>query len=314
MIHVEGYEDELTLADTPDGSNATLERMQEIAFRAHLAKIDALVNLADTYGVKLSLEPTSTFVTVHNRLGLSTLLDYVSRGHSIAPHFDLMQAPDSAAAVALMNDARAGLASAGLSPPAYASGICQSYDWVSALSTAGFSGAVAMVGYCLKSYSSAAAVPAIPAFYRDVYRSCTAPSDCHMVVPYRLHNQVHPWMAADGSNWLTPATSGIILVPNSGSPDCAAEADAAPAGSSFTTCTLDSDDVRVIQKQILRVYAMRAPGTLTTYALVYSLGTPIEGTGLSALESLFAQIQIWQTAGKVAWKTVPQVLNLQKNL
>ncbi len=193
---------------------------------------------------------------------------------------------------------RAAIASLGVTVR-HVSNICSTVDWVKAVQSANFEAVTGVVEYCLKS---------LPAASQGTAANCDAPNNCHTAYPKETAQSISSWFASSGSNWTTPASSGLLILPTSGSVPCSAEEAAGQV--SPTQCKYGTDDVTATLAQLDVAIASRQPGKVHSHILVASFGqTP----NAQVIESLFQQIKSkYIDTGKAKWIKVPDLIDLRK--
>ncbi len=182
----------------------------------------------------------------------------------------------------------------------HVSNICSAVDWVKAVEATNFEAVTGVVEYCLKS---------LPAASQGTAASCDAPNNCHTPYPKDTTKSISSWFAESGSNWTTPASSGLLILPTSGAVPCSAEE--AGGAVSPTQCKYGTDDVTATLAQIDIAVASRQPGKVHSHILVASFGqTP----NAQMIESLLQQIKSkYVDTGKAKWIKIPDLIDLRKS-
>ncbi len=180
----------------------------------------------------------------------------------------------------------------------HVSNICSTVDWVNAARGSGYEAVTGVVDFCLKSLSNPPS---------DV-ASCTSPDKCHGAYPKTTEEQMTPWYGESGSNWTTPASSGLLILPTAGAVPCAAEE--AGGAISPTQCKYGDDDVTAVLAEMDVAVAARKPGKAHTFVLVASFGQTPNAT---ILENFLKQIKTkYIDTGKGKWVGIPAMIDAVK--
>jgi len=170
---------------------------------------------------------------------------------------------------------------------------------VSAVVDAGYSFVTGGVTWCLM---------ALP--YEKIpsqYLSCSNPSDCHEPYPTSLEDRLHPWTIKKGAPWTENHDDGELVYIPSAIEDLPyiAEKEVDPSYSGKPT--FDSDDVDQFIEKLEAALKVLDPDQPNFAYTGWSFGTKMPDS--FAYEWLDA-LQPYIDAGKVQWKTIPQMYDI----
>jgi hypothetical protein len=255
----------------------------------------------EKYGLRLTFEASPEFVQACARWGDNVLAEMAGRGHGVGVHADLGAEPGltqqqfAEELTAMKGDIEAlGV------EVRHVSGVCSSLDWVAAARDAGFEFVTGTVEYALKS------IPAdrLPAEYQGI-SSVSTPSEAHGNVPYDLADRLHPWRMASGASWLWDDTAGeVVIIPGDGGTCITRMADTAGGASAGRGAVFDSQDIAAFTAQLDRALECSTPGELNVYYVGWSIGAQARP---EAVEEWAQAIKTYVDAGKVQWKTLPEM-------
>ena len=282
MIHLEGWDD----------------GRQRERFTMHAEAVRRYASLFETYGARMTFE-SKEFTDGCIAWGDNVLKEMEERGHGTGVHADIGGEKDMQCGefTPLLRERKQTLESLGVQVR-HASGIVSACDWVAAAADAGFLFTSGTVAYALMSLP----VELRPAGFAD----CPSPSQCHQPYPFDLAGRMHPWRMDGGSDWIYPAPDGrLVILPSGGSLTCAAE-EAGLVGS-YTKCEFTSEDIDAVIAELEQVLTLAEPGKINTYYLSWSIGKELDD---SLLEDYLRRVKPLVDAGRVQWKTLPQMYDL----
>ena len=240
-------------------------------------------NLANSYAMPFTWE-TANLIAPSANFEPNILVQLYQRGDGIGVHADLggkSNAPGGQKKFTRdMKKMRLDMEAMGI-PISHVSGICSTMDWVTAALDAGYEATTGTVEYCLKSLPLDEQSAAI--------RACESPATCHDAFPGEIPDLLHPYRAADGSTWTTPANEGLILFHAAGDIPCTA-----------TGC-----DIQMIEEAL----AAREPGIFHSLFFIHSFGSPMDE---EILRTFYESIQPYIESGDIVWQTMPQLLETYK--
>jgi hypothetical protein len=287
-VHLEGY----PLGNSQTGYN------QEV-YERYSERILAYSDLANEYDMPITWE-TSNLIGPSATFEPNVLKELYKRGDGVGIHADLGGNPrlsgDQEAFTSQLRQLRADMEAMGI-PVVHASGICSELDWVTAARQVGIQATSGIVNYCLRSLPGEQQPPDIQA--------CEGPGDgmCHDPYPGEFPAALHPWRAADGSSWTTPADNGLLIVPTVGTIHGLHEAKL--ASGSHTHNDMTEEDVDVALELIEDALAARAPGQINAFFFVWSFGQAIDE---QLLHGFFEGLQEYVDRGDIVWQTVPELI------
>lgn len=253
---------------------------------------DAYLPLLVAHGAKFTWQLRGELTLKIVERGDTILDDLVAAGQGLGVHADKgFPAPASQAVfVAQLTALRDQLLAV---QPGFrnVSGICSESDWVSAAADAGFAFASGSVGYCAMSLPLADRPPE--------YSACESPAACHGTLPEAVEERIHPWRAVDGSNWLTDAPAGrLVMLAASVGLTCAAENE---GGSSETGCMHAADDLAPYFADLDAAVAVRDAARVNLYYSGWSYGGPLN---LAVTEEWLTRLDAYVADGRVEWATM----------
>ncbi len=236
-------------------------------------------DLANSYGMPFTWE-TANLIAPSANFEPNILWQLYQRGDGIGIHADLGGKPNAPGGQTKftrdMERLRLEMEAMGI-PISHVSGICSTMDWVTAALDAGYEAATGTVDYCLKSLPLDQQTTAI--------RACESPATCHDAYPGEIPDLLHPYRAADGSTWTTPAAEGLLLIHAAGD----------------IPCTAAGCDMQLIEDAL----AAREPGVFHSLFFIHSFGSPMDE---ETLISFYKSIQPYIESGDIVWGTMPQVV------
>ncbi len=279
MVHLEGWS---------DGQNQT-------RFTQHAALLREYADLFEKYGARLTLE-SKEFTEGNLKWGDNVLLEMEQRGHGIGVHADVGGQPnyDCNRFAADLRAKKTQLESLGVTVR-HVSGVVSRCDWVTAAADAGYDFVTGIVAYGLMS---------MPMSQRpDPYKNCPNPMTCHQPFPTDIADRLHPWRMNSGADWTTPTPNGrLVILPASGGLNCLAEE--AASAEILSRCPFTQEDLSTFTQQLEEALAYSTPDQINIYYVGWSFGTTLD-KGL--LEAWLQSIQPYVAAGRVEWKTLPQM-------
>ncbi len=287
-VHLEGY---------PLGNNKI--GYNEEVYARYSERILAYSDLANRYDMPITWE-TANLIGPSETFEPNVLLELYQRGDGVGVHADLGgnddRAVDEDAFTFELRKLRAQMEDMGI-PVVHASGICSELDWVTGARKAGFQATSGAVNYCLR---------ALPVDQQpEVVRTCAGPGDgaCHDPYPGEFPAALHPWRAADGSSWTTPADEGLLIVPTVGTIHGIYEAKT--GSDSHTHNQMTREDVEVARQVIEEGLAARSRDQLNAFFFVWSFGQAIDE---ALLHAFFSGVQPYVERGDVVWQTLPELI------
>ncbi|MBS1249209.1 MAG: hypothetical protein MAG431_00784 [Chloroflexi bacterium] len=257
---------------------------EQQVYERYVQNILAYSDLANSYDMPFTWE-TSNLIDPSAALEPNVLLELYQRGDGIGVHADLgEQTPYPGGEAQFTKDLRIlrhRMEDLGI-PVTHASGVCSTSDWVTAALDAGFEAVTGTVDYCLKS---------LPLDQQSAeIQECKGPALCHDPYPGQIPEMLHPWRAADGSSWTTPAEEGLLVFSTAGALPCSAGSGSQPQ------C-----DLQIIEEAL----AARQPGEFHSFFFVWSYGSPLEE---ELLRNFYEGLQPYIESGDVVWKTMPELI------
>jgi hypothetical protein len=281
MVHLEGWDDARSKG----------------SFERHADLIRRYAGLFEEYGARLTLE-SKEFTDGCIAWDENVLKEMEDRGHGIGVHADVggEKNMDCGQFTPLLSGRKAALESLGVRVR-HASGIVSTCDWVAAAADAGFEFATGTVAYALNS---------LRADLKPEGFQCDTPAACHQAYPFDLAGRMHPWRMNSGLDWILPSEDGrLVILPSGGGLTCAAEESG--SSDSFTKCDFTASDVDAVIAELEQVLALLAPGKINTYYVSWSLGKELDD---SVLEAFLDRVKPYVDAGRVQWKTLPEMYDL----
>jgi hypothetical protein len=279
MVHLEGWDDD----------------KNQDRFAAHAAQIRSTADLFEKYGAKLTFESKEVTDGIV-RWGDNVLLEMEQRGHGIGVHADLGGSlQDNCAELAPgLRAERLQLESLGVRVR-HVSGNNSHCDWVAATIEAGYSFTTGIVAYGVMSMPEANRPPE--------YRNCRTPAACHDVFPPELEDRLHPWRPASGSDWLRHDPNGkLVILASDGGLACAQE-ETTPQEEQG--CTFDQADIPALTQVLDDALALSSPDQVNILYFAWSMGSPLDP---ELLEEWLVAVAPYVQAGRVQWKTLPEML------
>jgi len=257
-------------------------------------------DLFDQNGAKITFETADTVDAIIAADGRHNfLVELQDRGHSVGVHADIggRSGWTQSEFEDTLTEMRQKQLDLGINAR-HVSGICSYVDWVSAAINTGFEGTTSGVAFCYQSME--------PEDIPEEYRDCDNPAACHQFVPEELIGRIHPWRAADGSNWIEHDPDGeLVLVPSSGTLNCFEENrinDASNTGCGFTPT-----DIAMFTDEIDLALELVRPDRVNTFYVVWSLGGQLD---IGLLETWLQEVNEYVESGQIAWKTIPEMIDL----
>ena len=287
-VHLEGY----PLGNSQTGYNREV-------YARYSERILTYSSLAREYDMPLTWE-TANLIGPSATFEPNVLKELYERGDGVGIHADLGGDPDLSsdqrAFSFQLRRLKAEMEEMGI-PVVHASGICSELDWVTVARRAGFEATSGAVNYCLRSLP----LDRQPADVRD----CEGPGDgiCHDPYPGQLPEAMHPWRAADGSDWTTPADEGLLIVPTLGTIHGLSEA--VSSSGSHTHNEMTEDDIDVALQLIKDALAARDARQVNAFFFVWSFGQAVEE---QLLRDFFSELQPYVASGDVIWQTMPELI------
>lgn len=212
------------------------------------------------------------------------------RGDGVGIHADLGGNPKAGLTDAQfaeqLTDMRLDMEKLGLKTQ-IVSGICSHLNWVKAARDAGFAAATGTVTYCLKSLPT----DQQPAFAQ----ACNNPAECHDPYPLEPTDRIHTWRANDGSDWTSPANSGLLIVPTIASLNCEDD----PGTCAFTQADVDS-----ARAAIEAALAAKDPTQVNIAKFIWSFGRQLDK---QVLDDWMDMVDEYVKDGRVAFKTIDEI-------
>jgi hypothetical protein len=272
-VHLEGWK----LGNEKLGYNLT-------AYEKYTENILNYSAMANAYEMPFTWE-TANLIEPSAALETNVLLELYQRGDGVGIHADLGgKTPYPGGEAKFTQDLkkyRQQMENIGILVK-HASGVCSTLDWVTAALDAGYIAVTGTVEYCLKS---------LPDYKQDEeILACGGPALCHDPYPGELPDMLHPWQAADGHSWTTPAEEGLIIFGTAGSLPCSTEPGSSPK------C-----DLQIIEDAL----AARQPGKFHSLFFVWSYGSALEE---EVLKTFYEGLQPYLESGEVVWKTMPELI------
>ncbi|MBU1671576.1 MAG: hypothetical protein KKF41_00345 [Actinobacteria bacterium] len=286
IVHLEGYRN---------------EARNQAVFAEHATMVRGYADIFERYGLRLTLEASPEFVEGCARWGDNVLAEMAGRGHGIGVHADLGAEPvlSQERFVEGLTEMNRDIEALGVQVR-HVSGVCSSLDWVAAARGAGFEFVTGTVEYALKS------IPAdrLPAEYRYI-AGLNTPSQAHGNVPADLADRLHPWRMVSGDSWLWDDPAGeVVILPGDGGTCITRMAEDAGAKASGGKAIFDSQDVAAFTAQLDRALECCTPEALNVYYVGWSIGAKAR---TEAVEEWAQAMKTYVDAGKVQWKTLPQM-------
>lgn len=280
MVHLEGWN---------DGVN-------QQRFKEHTRLIREYASLFEAYGARLTWESKEVTDGIL-KWGDNVLLEMQQRGHGIGLHADLGGSLqyDCARLQPELLAMKQKLQGLGVIVR-HTSGVSSHCDWVNAAAETGFQFVTGMVAYGLKSLP----LDQQPA---DI-RICRDPSSCHDPYPFTLEERLHPWRANSGSDWTKNNPNGrVVILPENGGLSHKYE-DSIGQKKVGNADEFNEADIDAYFIELEKALALADPRKVNTYYMSWSLGSTLDKT---LLEKWLQRIQPYVNAGKVQWKTLPEM-------
>jgi len=289
MVHLEGWND---------------EGKQDI-FKRHAEYVRDYASLFEKYGAKLTLESSPEFTTGCIKWKDNVLKEMSDRGHGIGVHADVGAKTESYGDfVSQISQMKKELESLNITVR-HTSGICSPLDWVNAAVDAGYKFVTGTIGYCAMS---------LPESERpSQYKNCSNPVVCHGVMPLDLKDRIHPWRAESGKNWIYDNKNGklVILTESGGLIDMAEEGEGKIATKSSRRSNKNKakeeftkEDITAYISELEKAIDLAESGKVNIFYVSWSLGSALDK---STLEEWLKAIKPYVDAGKVQWKTLPEM-------
>ncbi len=278
MVHLEGWKD---------------EAQNEERFNQHVSLMREYASLFETYGAKLTWESKEVTEGVI-QWGDNVLKEMEERGHGIGVHADTggQRNYDCSQFNQDLFVKKKQLESLGVTVR-HASGVVSHCDWVAAMLDAGYEFTTGMVAYGVMS---------LPEEMRpQEYRDCPNPSSCHDVYPEALEERIHPWRMNSGLDWIEHDPAGkLVMLPASNGLACFDEA----RNNSGCDQDFSQADIDLFFQELDQAIAIIDPGQVNMYYVGWSLGKALDK---DLMEAWLQRIQPYVAAGKVEWKTLPEM-------
>ncbi|MCX6026487.1 MAG: hypothetical protein NTY23_09550 [Chloroflexi bacterium] len=279
MVHLEGWGDDKS----------------ENRFGAHTVQIRDAASLFEKYGARLTFESKEVTEGVL-RWGDNVLLEMEQRGHGVGVHADLggSLSDDCARLAPELRAEREQLESLGVRVR-HVSGNNSHCDWIAATIDAGYSFTTGVVAYGVMSMPAANRPPE--------FRNCKSPAACHDVFPPELEDRLHPWRPASGSDWLTHDPNGKLVILASGQGIACAQEETA-GQDTRNGCLFEHADVEAMMDVLDQALELSAPDQVNILYFSWSLGSPLDPL---VLEQWLKAVEPYVKAGRVQWKTLPEM-------
>lgn len=265
-------------------------------FQDYAAQLRTYATLFEKYGARMTLEAHATHLDAIEKFGDNFMTEMEARGHASGVHADSGFPEEDYTQDSFVNDLVVKKAQAerlGLTVR-HISGICSALDWVGAAIAAGFSFTTGNVAYCAMSLDKDLQPPE--------YSDCPSPGACHEQFPRAAPHQ--PWRPRRAARWLEDDEAGpIVLLPAGWIIDFAHE-EADDLGLKLKDGVFDQADIDVAAQTLDEAIAAAVPDRVNHYYFAWSFGKSLDPT---LLESWLKMIDERVKAGKLVWKTLPQV-------
>ena len=287
MVHLEGWDEEV---------------VNEEVFKKHADVARKFASVIEKYGAKATFEASPEFIEACKRWNDNVLRELFERGHGLGVHADLGGAVEKegltqesfASKLAEMKRAIESLTGIKIR---HVSGICSTLDWVRAAADAGYEFTTGTVAYCVMS---------MPENERPAeFRNCPSPAACHDTFPVNQKDRMHPWRTSTGRNWLEVNPNGrLVILPASGVLKGMKEEMEGKLGvggeDKFT-----EEDIDTYIDLLEEALSYAEADKVNIFYLGWSIGSPNIKEDL--LEKWLDAIQPYVKAGKVEWKTLPEM-------
>jgi hypothetical protein len=278
MVHLEGWKDDINKEN----------------FERHAAAVRDYADLFEKYGAKLTLESKELTEGIY-KWGDNVLLEMQQRGHGIGVHADLggERNYDCSKFAADLRQRKERLEALGVTVQ-HVSGNTSHCDWVTASADA---------GYLFTSGQVAYSVMSMPIELRPAeYRNCKTPAACHQVFPTNLEDRIHPWRANSGTDWLTNDPNGRLVILSSS--EGIKQQDKGDQDQS-KEATFTEQDINAYIENLDKAIALSSKDQVNIFYVSWSLGGELDK---ALLETWLQRIQPYVDAGKVEWKTLPEMV------
>jgi len=287
MIHLEGWEE-------PDGS------VDEIKYYAWTDRAKELATVLEEYDAKGTFEAHHELVLASELYGDDTLNELYGRGHGIGVHADLggpgskFEGYTTEDMTSDMEEMRVDMERITGLDIRHVSGICSEVDWVQAALDAGYeftTGGVMMCGLSLDEKN-------IPAGYtrKDFLE------DYHGILPDSVEERLHPWRAATGTDWLTPAEEGLVILASDGVIEGMYEQYGGNSG--HMTDQFNQDDIDQFISSLEESISLSRSDRVNQMYVAVSIGN---GMDESVTRDWLEAIEPYVESGQVEWKTLPEI-------
>ncbi len=265
----------------------------EQAFRDQADELRRYGDQFSAHGAVMTLD-AKDLIGAMTRWDDPVLMDLQDQGHAIGIHADVGGKAGVSEEEFLYDlvRLREALSRQGVDA-VHVSGVCSELDWVSGARDAGFLAVTDTVEFCLKS------LDAPPPYIQE----CETPSDCHHPFPGRIAEQLGPWRAEDGGNWLDPADDGMMILPAAGNLTCLGEQ--LRGDSTEGACVFDEEDLEAFRYLLNASYEHAQPGRLNHLGIVWSYGQLLN-RGL--LAEWLSEIDHHVEEGNLVWTSVPELV------
>jgi len=290
MVHLEGWMNEVE---------------NEQRFREHAAAARSMADLFEQYGAKITFEASPEFVEACGAWDDNVLLELYERGHGAGVHADvggradeigLTQNKMTFQLTKMKKDIDDLLGFAAR----HVSGICSSLDWAQAAIDAGYEFTTGGVAYCVQS---------LPEDERpEEFRICANPGVCHDTFPQNLEDRLHPWKISTARNWLTDDPSGkLVFMPAENvlyglGEEYGYEEDIGSA--EFT-----EEDINAFIDLLDQAVGLASVDEINTMYASWSIGSVARAES-PYLEQWLKAVEPYVEAGRVEWKTIPEMYDL----
>lgn len=300
MTHMERYKENET---------AWADHLERSVFNKHAEQLRSLARLFENHGAKMTIESAWQFAYANIVWNDNVLRELRNRGHGIGLHADRgldvqthSAGVDYEGFVTQLKSDKEYVENV-VGPIVHVSGTGTPLDWVRASVEAGFKAANGATTYYLLS---------IPEANRPVgWPDARIWREFHETVPFDVAHRVHPWRTSSGENWLTHDPNGkLVYIPGESGMALEDAAEGYLYGPDSGTKVLTLEDIDTAMKAIDNALVYATPDKINVWyiGLTAKLGDfESHPEYRHLLDNWLARIDAYVAAGKVQWKTVPEM-------
>jgi hypothetical protein len=144
----------------------------------------------------------------------------------------------------------------------------------------------------------------------DAYKQCPSPSKCHDIYPSTILERLHPWRTSTGQDWLTHDPNGKLVILSSDGvlymmDDATKGRIPEGAMGDFT-----ESDITAFKVNLDEALSLVDSSKINFIYTAWSLGNLKKGIDDGLLDKWLATVKPYIDAGKVQWKTIPEIYDL----